>query len=78
MPERFDIDSPRGDVCRNEHRELAALESRKRCCALKLGAVSMNSLGTDPVFHKVLVKPVGAVFGAREHQSLLQVPALQQ
>ena len=36
MAERFDIDSARGDVCRNQHRKLATLESSERRRTLKL------------------------------------------
>src|SRR5437868_22583 len=51
VSERFDVDSARGDVRRNQDSMIAALESRERGCALALRAISVNSLGLDATFH---------------------------
>src|SRR5205085_3009365 len=78
MSQRFDVDSARGDVRRNQDSMIAALESRERGCALALRAISVNSLGLDATFHQLLGQTICPVLGSREHQRLLHLAALEQ
>jgi len=65
VAERRDVDSPRGDVGRDEHAVLAALEAGERLRALRLRAIAVNALDGEAGLAEMFGQPIGAVFGPR-------------
>ena len=78
VAKRFDIDSSRRNVGCDKNLVVAVLETRQRCGALRLRAVSMNSLRLDSFFHQLLGQTVRAVLGACKNQCLRHFTALEQ
>ena len=70
VPESFDVDSSRSDVCGYQYAVRAVLESIKSGGSLSLRSISMNPLSLDAAFHQLLGEPIRAVFGSREHERL--------
>ena len=68
-----DVDPARGDVGRDEDRDVARLERGERLLALGLALVAMDRGGRDAVAGKQLHHAVGAVLGAGEDQDPLHV-----
>ena len=73
-----DVDAAGGDVGRDEHRVLAALEPGQRQRALRLRPVAVDARGLDALPLEVRRQAIGAVLGAREHQRLRHHAARQQ
>jgi hypothetical protein len=78
VTQRFDVDSTGCYVRGDKNWKSAALESRKRCSALKLRTIPVNSLCRDSVSHEIFREAVGAMLRAREHESLLDVSAPEE
>ena len=72
------VDATGGDVGRDEHRVLPALEPGQRQRALRLRPVAMDARGLDALPLEVRRQAIGAVLGPREHQRLRHHAARQQ
>ena len=68
-----DVDAARGNVGRNQNRDLALLKVRERTLALILRLVAVDGLGLDARTVEVARDPVCAVLGAGEHQNLVYI-----
>jgi len=64
----LDVDAARGDVGRDEHARVSALERVERLDALALAAVRVNRRRVDAGLLELARDLVGAVLGAREDQ----------
>ena len=78
VTERLDVDAARGDVGRDQHAQLAGLEVGERRGALRLRAIAVDPVGRNPAPDQVFAQAVGAMLGAREHERLAHVAALEQ
>src|SRR5690606_31286732 len=65
-----DVQTARGDVGRDQHRQLAVLEIAERTRARRLALVAVDCGRRDAVLLQILGELVGAVLGPREHQHL--------
>ncbi len=65
-----DVDAPCGNVGGHQHLQLAALEFGQGAGAGILALVAVDGHGGDAVLRQLFGEPVGAVFGAGEHQDL--------
>ena len=63
-----DVDAARGDVGRDEDRDLARAEVGERALALRLALVAVDRARGEPRGGQVADDAVGAVLGAAEHQ----------
>ena len=78
MAERGDVDAARGDVGRDQHAVLPALEAGERLGALRLRPVAVDALHLHAVLAEVLREPVRAVLRAREDERVLHAAVVQQ
>src|SRR5690606_32107047 len=66
-----DVQTARGNVGRDQHRQAAVLEVAERARARRLALVAVNRGRRNAVLAQILGELVGAMLGAREHQHLL-------
>jgi len=66
-----DVEPARGDLGRDERREMSGLEVGQRSRARRLALVAMDGGGADAGAAQLLGEAVRAVLGAREHERLL-------
>jgi len=78
VTKRFNVDPACSDVCRDKNGKSAALESSKRGGALKLRTIPVNPLCRDSVSYEIFGEAICAMLRAREHESLLDVSALEE
>ena len=74
----LDVEAARGDVRRDEDRDLVVLEVVERADALRLALVAVDRDGRDAVEVELLGEPVRAVLGAREDERLVDAAALDE
>ncbi len=68
-----DVESPRGEVRRDEHANVPALEVGQGTRSGALTLVAVNRLGADPVLFQMSSQPIGSPLRAREDQRLVPV-----
>jgi hypothetical protein len=78
MRQRVDVESARGDLGRDEHREAAGLEVGQRANALWLALVAVDGRRLDPVVLELRGEAVGTVLRAREHERLVDLAAADE
>jgi len=78
MRQHVDVQTPRGNVGRNQHRHRSILELRKRLGTSRLALVAVNRGGGNAVGIQFFSQAVRAMFGAGEHQHLFPVIVFDQ
>ena len=71
--QRLDVEAARGDVGRDQHADLARLETLERADARVLRLVAVDRVGVDAVAHELAREAVGAVLGLAEDEHLAPV-----
>ena len=77
MADTGDIDAARGDVGSNQHTGAAVTQTFERAVALPLVHVAVQRMGSKTVFAQQAGQIIGAAFGRRKHQRLLNVGVAQ-
>jgi len=73
-----DVQPSRGDVGRHQHPHLSSLEVLQSADAGRLALVAVQGRRAEAGAFEVASQPIGAVFGAGEHQRLAAVAGAQQ
>src|SRR6185369_1571183 len=72
VADALDIETTRGDVCRNDDVDLSRFEASDRALALRLSDVAVQGLDRKASRFQALGELFGSDLGAREHQHAIE------